>query len=89
MPVEHSQSDLAAAAVKATGVPRLAIDATGVMLWPPGKGLAGIPRVESFLVNAALADLTTLSSVSLNLLPMPLTCMWSAPASRQILCQAV
>lgn len=56
MPVEHSQSDLAAAAVKAIGVPRLAIDATGVMLWPPGKGLAGIPRVESFLVNAALAD---------------------------------
>lgn len=34
----------------------LAIDATGLMLWPPGKGLAGIPRVESFLVNAALAD---------------------------------
>lgn len=26
------------------------------MLWPPGKGLAGIPRVGSFLVNAALAD---------------------------------
>ncbi|WP_246707281.1 glycosyltransferase [Mesorhizobium sp. NZP2077] len=34
----------------------MAIDATGLMLWPPGKGLAGIPRVESFLVNAALAD---------------------------------
>ncbi|RWE36890.1 MAG: glycosyltransferase [Mesorhizobium sp.] len=36
--------------------PVLAIDATGLMLWPAGKGLAGIPRVESFLVNAALAD---------------------------------
>jgi len=36
--------------------PILAIDATGLMFWPPGKGLAGIPRVESFLVNAALAD---------------------------------
>ncbi|WP_027059341.1 glycosyltransferase [Mesorhizobium loti] len=36
--------------------PTLAIDATGLMFWPPGKGLAGIPRVESFLVNAALAD---------------------------------
>ncbi|WP_136622087.1 MULTISPECIES: glycosyltransferase [Mesorhizobium] len=36
--------------------PRLAIDATGLMLWPPGEGLAGIPRVESFLINAALAD---------------------------------
>ena len=34
-------------------------------------------------------DVTTLSSVSLNLLPIPLTCMWSAPASRQILCHAV
>lgn len=34
----------------------LAIDATGLMFWPPGKGLAGIPRVESFLINAALAD---------------------------------
>ncbi|QKD01012.1 glycosyltransferase [Mesorhizobium loti] len=40
----------------ATSSPILAIDATGLMLWPPGKGLAGIPRVESFLVNAALAD---------------------------------
>ncbi|MFA6154894.1 glycosyltransferase [Mesorhizobium sp.] len=56
MPVEHSQSDLPAAAVKASGLPMLAIDATGLMLWPPGKGLAGIPRVESFLVKAALAD---------------------------------
>ncbi|AEH85452.1 glycosyltransferase [Mesorhizobium opportunistum] len=34
----------------------LAIDATGLMFWPPGKGLAGIPRVESFLINAALDD---------------------------------
>ncbi|MBZ9675283.1 glycosyltransferase [Mesorhizobium sp. ES1-1] len=42
--------------MKATGLPKLAIDATGLMLWPRGKGLAGIPRVESFLVNAALAD---------------------------------
>ncbi|TPM27916.1 glycosyltransferase [Mesorhizobium sp. B2-3-4] len=37
-------------------LPVLAIDATGLMFWPPGKGLAGIPRVESFLVNAALTD---------------------------------
>ncbi|MBZ9737829.1 MULTISPECIES: glycosyltransferase [unclassified Mesorhizobium] len=41
---------------QAASPPTLAIDATGLMLWPPGKGLAGIPRVESFLVNAALAD---------------------------------
>ncbi|AZN97027.1 glycosyltransferase [Mesorhizobium sp. M9A.F.Ca.ET.002.03.1.2] len=39
-----------------TAPPTLAIDATGLMFWPPGKGLAGVPRVESFLVNAALAD---------------------------------
>ena len=39
-----------------TKPPTLAIDATGLLFWPPGEGLAGIPRVESFLVNAALAD---------------------------------
>jgi glycosyltransferase involved in cell wall biosynthesis len=33
--------------------PRLAIDATGLL---PEKGLAGISRIENFLVNAALAD---------------------------------
>lgn len=53
MTVEHSDASAATEVVKP---PRLAIDATGLMLWPPGKGLAGIPRVESFLVNAALAD---------------------------------
>ncbi|MBZ9796962.1 glycosyltransferase [Mesorhizobium sp. ES1-4] len=45
-----------AAAPSNPAAPVLAIDATGLMFWPPGKGLAGIPRVESFLVNAALAD---------------------------------
>lgn len=53
MTAEHSE---ASAATEVITPPRLAIDATGLMLWPPGKGLAGIPRVESFLVNAALAD---------------------------------
>ncbi|WP_292861894.1 glycosyltransferase [Mesorhizobium sp.] len=53
--VDHSDSD---AVHEAAAKPKesLAIDATGLMFWPPGKGLAGIPRVESFLVNAALAD---------------------------------
>ncbi|UVK56083.1 glycosyltransferase [Mesorhizobium sp. AR02] len=53
MTVERSEASAATEVIKP---PRLAIDATGLMLWPPGKGLAGIPRVESFLVNAALAD---------------------------------
>ncbi|MBZ9709989.1 glycosyltransferase [Mesorhizobium sp. ESP7-2] len=43
-------------ATMTSGRASLAIDATGLMFWPPGKSLAGIPRVESFLVNAALAD---------------------------------
>jgi len=39
-----------------TRSPTLAIDATGLMLWAPGEAVAGIPRIEGFLVNAALAD---------------------------------
>ena len=39
-------------------------------------------------VRHSRAEAMTLSSVSENLLSSPLTCMWSAPASRQIFCQA-
>lgn len=39
-----------------TRAPTLFIDATGLLLWPPGKALAGIPRIEEFLVKAALVD---------------------------------
>ncbi|KAA3451367.1 glycosyl transferase family 1 [Mesorhizobium sp. SARCC-RB16n] len=59
MTVERSDAGAVTADGEATMPPgrvSLAIDATGLMLWPAGKGLAGIPRVESFLVNAALAD---------------------------------
>ncbi|MGX7875837.1 glycosyltransferase [Mesorhizobium sp. ORM6] len=61
MTVEHPDASTVTAGGEVAGPqalasPRLAIDATGLMFWPRGKGLAGIPRVESFLVNAALAD---------------------------------
>ena len=60
MTVEHSDASAGTEGRQVARPPRyapaLAIDATGLMFWPPGKGLAGIPRVESFLVNAALAD---------------------------------
>ena len=39
-------------------------------------------------VRHSRAEAMTLSSFSQNLLPRPLTCMWSAPASRQSFCQA-
>lgn len=39
-------------------------------------------------VRQARADAITLSSGSQNLLAMPLTCMWSAPARRHSFCQA-
>ncbi|WP_214473958.1 glycosyltransferase [Mesorhizobium sp. dw_380] len=56
MTVKRSDASAASGEGEVTKPPRLAIDATGLMFWPRGKGLAGIPRVESFLVNAALAD---------------------------------
>jgi glycosyltransferase involved in cell wall biosynthesis len=56
MTAERSDASVVTEDGEVTGAPTLAIDATGLMLWPPGKGLAGIPRVESFLINAALAD---------------------------------
>ena len=56
MTAERSDASVVTEDGEVTGPPTLAIDATGLMLWPPGKGLAGIPRVESFLINAALAD---------------------------------
>ncbi|QND57541.1 glycosyltransferase [Mesorhizobium huakuii] len=56
MTVEHSDASAATEGGLVVNPPTLAIDATGLMFWPPGKGLAGIPRVESFLVNAALVD---------------------------------
>jgi len=61
MTAEHSDASAATGDGQVARPPRptpsrLAIDATGLMFWPPGEGLAGIPRVESFLVNAALAD---------------------------------
>jgi glycosyltransferase involved in cell wall biosynthesis len=56
MTVERSDASVATEDREVMNPPRLAIDATGLMFWPPGKGLAGVPRVESFLVNAALAD---------------------------------
>lgn len=59
-------------------------------VWPEeNTGIAMHGLCANIGVSAAFADVTTLSSVSLNLLPIPLTCMWSAPASRQILCHAV
>ncbi|AZO40296.1 glycosyltransferase [Mesorhizobium sp. M7D.F.Ca.US.005.01.1.1] len=56
MTAECSDTSVAIEDREAARPPRLAIDATGLMFWPPGEGLAGIPRVESFLINAALAD---------------------------------
>ncbi|MER8375982.1 glycosyltransferase [Mesorhizobium sp. M1406] len=56
MTVERSDASVVTEDKEVTRPPRLAIDATGLMFWPPGEGLAGIPRVESFLINAALAD---------------------------------
>jgi glycosyltransferase involved in cell wall biosynthesis len=56
MTAERSDSSVAIEGREAARPSRLAIDATGLMFWPPGEGLAGIPRVESFLINAALAD---------------------------------
>ncbi|MFC3326501.1 glycosyltransferase [Mesorhizobium cantuariense] len=56
MTAERSDTSVAIEDKEVTRPPRLAIDATGLMFWPPGEGLAGIPRVESFLINAALAD---------------------------------
>ncbi|KQU92159.1 glycosyl transferase family 1 [Mesorhizobium sp. Root102] len=56
MTAERSDTSAVIEGREAARPPRLAIDATGLMLWPPGEGLAGIPRVESFLINAALAD---------------------------------
>ncbi|TGS14195.1 glycosyl transferase family 1, partial [Mesorhizobium sp. M1C.F.Ca.ET.187.01.1.1] len=59
MTVERSDAGAMTADGEVTMPPgrvSLAIDATALMFWPAGKGLAGIPRVESFLVNAALAD---------------------------------
>ena len=39
-------------------------------------------------VRQACAEVITLSSSSENLFCSPLTCMWSAPASRHSFCQA-
>ena len=51
MTVENADAKIVT--VEATSPPTLFIDATGLL---PGKGLAGVPRLEDFLVNAALAD---------------------------------
>jgi len=53
MTVESSDADFVTEVAEAAKPPRLSIDATGLL---PGKSLAGIPRIENFLVNAALAD---------------------------------
>ncbi|TIN52406.1 MAG: glycosyl transferase family 1, partial [Mesorhizobium sp.] len=56
MTVESPDSKTAIEDGRERKSPRLAIDATGLTFWPSGQGLVGIPRVESFLVSAALAD---------------------------------
>ncbi|RUW57685.1 glycosyltransferase [Mesorhizobium sp. M7A.F.Ca.US.008.03.1.1] len=56
MTVESPDSKAAIEDGRERKPPRLAIDATGLTFWPSGQGLVGIPRVESFLIGAALAD---------------------------------
>ncbi len=53
MTVESSNADFVTRDGEAAKPPRLSIDATGLL---PEKGLAGISRIENFLVNAALTD---------------------------------
>ena len=58
-------------------------------VWPEEKtGIASAGLSGNSGVRQARADAITLSSGSQNLLASPLTCMWSAPARRQIFCQA-
>jgi hypothetical protein len=56
-------------------------------VWPElNTGIATIGAASHSGASTARADAITLSSLSLNLLPRPLTCRWSAPASRQSCC---
>ena len=57
--------------------------------WPEEKtGMTVQGFAANIGVRQARAERMTLSSGSQNLLRRPLTCMWSAPASRQSLDQA-
>jgi hypothetical protein len=57
-------------------------------VWPElNTGIAAIGSAASSGRSTARAAAITLSSLSLNLLARPLTCRWSAPASRHSACQ--
>ena len=59
-------------------------------VWPDEKtGIVRHGLSSNIGVRHSRAERITLSSVSENLLARPLTCMWSAPASRQIFCHAI
>ena len=69
--------------------PRVGAGSLLCAIWPDEKtGITVHGLWSNSGVRQARAEAITLSSDSENLFCRPLTCMWSAPASRQIFCHA-